>query len=65
MRFLVGVDGFARDCKVAESSGSELLDEVTCRVLTRRARFTPAMDRQGKAVPSLSFTRVTWSLQEW
>ena len=62
IRFLVGTDGVVRDCKIVETSGSALLDLLTCRIWTTRARFKPATDKVDKPLPSLSFTRVTWRL---
>jgi TonB family protein len=64
VRFWVGQDGKPRDCEVVETSSSTLLDQTTCRIVTARARFSPALDREGKAVPSLSFTRIRWVLPD-
>ena len=64
VRFMVGTDGRARDCKAVEPSGSEILDETTCDIVADRARFTPAMDRDGKPVASLSYTRITWRMPD-
>jgi TonB family protein len=44
VRLTIGVYGFARDCTVLESSGSETLDTRTCTLYRRRARFEPATD---------------------
>lgn len=62
IRFMVGLDGTPRDCHVVEKSGSELLDQTTCRVVLTRSRFSPALDRAGKPVESLYFTRIRWVL---
>ncbi len=62
VRFMVGVDGTPRDCRVVEPSGSAMLDETTCHVILSRSRFSPALDRAGKPLPSLYFTRVRWVL---
>lgn len=58
----IGVDGRLADCTVTTSSGSPDLDETTCRVLTYRARFTPARDAGGNPVPDRFTRRVRWSL---
>lgn len=62
VRVMVGSDGAAGDCRVVESSGSALLDETTCRIFTRRAKFEPARDHAGQPVPSLYFNRIRWVL---
>lgn len=36
-------------CEIVESA-SPILDEATCRLLTKRARFTPAQDKGGDPV---------------
>jgi len=49
-------------CRITESSGSAVLDEATCRILRERARFTPARDRRGRAVPDRVAGRTRWVL---
>jgi protein TonB len=44
-------------CEITQSGGSPQLDSATCQLLKRRARFTPAVDRNGK--PSIGMVRVT------
>ena len=43
-RLDVGPNGRVTRCTVTASSGSAILDSETCRMLTARARFTPATD---------------------
>lgn len=62
VRFTVGADGKPRDCHAVEPSGSALLDQATCRVITTRAQFKPALDHAGKPVPCLYYTRIRWIL---
>lgn len=64
VRFRVSVDpsGRVSDCTVLTSSGSSALDSTTCRLLRSRARFTPATDKSGKAIPDSVESSVTWSL---
>lgn len=62
MRYFVGSDGKVSDCMVVESSGSAILDLLSCRIWMTRAHFEPARDAAGKAVPSLSYSRVRWVL---
>jgi protein TonB len=51
-------------CSVLRSSGYPSLDNATCSILRRRARFTPARDASGDAVPAkLTTPPVTWRLK--
>lgn len=52
VRFALAVtpEGRVRTCEILESSGNTRLDENTCRILTRYARFAPARDKRGKPV---------------
>ena len=56
----IAPDGRVGGCKVTETSGSDALDGLTCRIATRRARFTPARDAEGKAVAGDYYIAVTW-----
>lgn len=47
-RLSIGADGRVQGCAVTRSSGYDLLDSTTCRLMVRRARFTPATDPQGR-----------------
>ena len=46
----VDATGKARDCTVAVSSGHKVLDDATCDVLIKRARFKPGQDKDGNPV---------------
>lgn len=54
--------GRVASCTVRTSSGSEALDAATCRLLTSRARFTPARDARGRAAPGSFDTAIRWVL---
>lgn len=58
----IGSDGRVTSCTVTASSGSTALDQATCRLYQRRARFTPARDAAGAAVPGTHADRVRWQL---
>lgn len=62
--FKLNVDatGKVTGCTIIASSGSALLDSTACRVLSARARFEPAVDQQGKAIPSIYQNRFRWEL---
>ncbi|RYD61660.1 MAG: energy transducer TonB, partial [Verrucomicrobiaceae bacterium] len=48
-RLTIGADGSISGCEITVSSGHTILDQATCRFLQKRARFTPAKDKYGKA----------------
>jgi TonB family protein len=58
----IGADGRVTSCTVTSSSGSTSLDEATCRLITRRARFTPAKDAAGNPISSTYSSRFRWEL---
>lgn len=49
--FAVDAEGRATGCWVTQSSGYAALDEVTCKLAMRRARFVPATDENGNGIP--------------
>jgi protein TonB len=61
-RLDIGTDGRVTGCTVATSSGSDTLDRATCRLLTVRARFKPALDADGHPVTGSYTSGVTWRL---
>jgi protein TonB len=64
----VGIDvtidekGRVSGCTVTASSGSDLLDQATCKLYSRRARFTPARDEAGKPAVAHRADRVRWQI---
>jgi periplasmic protein TonB len=60
VRFTVGIDGRARGCVVAISSGRGDLDATTCRLIEGRFRYRPARDAAGRAVAEERGWRQTW-----
>jgi TonB family protein len=50
-------------CVVTQGSGSKLLDDQTCRLALERARYTPALARDGSAVASVRMIRVAWGIE--
>lgn len=63
-RLGVGPDGRVTDCTVTASSGSSALDSATCRLMKQRARFTPARNSDGEAVPDSVASAIRWVLPE-
>jgi protein TonB len=59
----VDADGRVSGCAIVRSSGSRSLDDATCSIVERRARFDPARDAEGRAVASTYVTPpVVWRL---
>jgi protein TonB len=59
----VSAEGQVSACKVVQSSGHQVLDDATCRIMFERARFIPAKDKDGKPVEDHFRTPpVTWRL---
>jgi TonB family protein len=61
-RLQVGADGRVTGCTITRSSGSPILDSTTCRLLSARARFSPARNRKGRPVPDSVAARIVWRI---
>jgi protein TonB len=61
-RISVGPDGKVTDCQVTGSSGHADLDAATCTNVKRRARFDPALDKDGNQTSCSYSNRVTWRI---
>ncbi len=59
-RLTVGADGRVTQCALRSGSGFAVLDNATCALLQRRARFTPARDKEGKPMAAPAFQTVIW-----
>jgi len=59
---MIGADGKVRSCVVTQSSGSQLLDDTTCRLYARRGHFIPARDADGNAIPAQRTDRFRWQI---
>ena len=58
----VSLEGRATQCHIMASSGSEVLDLTTCGIMLARARFEPARDEAGNAVPDRISARIAWRI---
>lgn len=58
----VNPQGRVTACRITASSGSSRLDETTCRLITERARFTPATDSKDNPIEGSYASRVRWVL---
>ena len=52
--------GRVSNCVPVRGSGNAGLDAMTCRLVQERARFTPALDAQGRPVVSQAYTTFVW-----
>jgi len=60
----VDQNGRVSACRVVRSSGSTSLDTASCSLLTRRGRFTPARDAEGRAVVNkITSPPIVWRLE--
>lgn len=66
VRFLlvVGRDGKPTKCSIAFSSGLPQLDNLTCQLVMRRAKFTPAEDANRQPVVGYYLNRVRWVIPD-
>ncbi len=63
VRLTVGTNGRVTNCDVVSSSGHSDLDRTTCRVLSSRARFTPAKLSNGQPTTDTVTASIVWRLQ--
>ena len=60
---LVDEVGKVADCSVMETSGVAVLDAQSCAVVKERARFKPAIGKDGKPAKDAFIQRIRWRLQ--
>lgn len=65
VRLRVDPDGQVVTCTITATSGWTELDQQSCQLLGKRARFAPALDEKGRAVSSDWTQRVRWQLPHW
>lgn len=65
-RFTVQVDANGRvsNCSVTGSSGTPELDSTTCSLISRRGRFNPATDGEGKPTSGSWSSSVRWEIPQ-
>lgn len=61
-RLSVGADGTPTACHIQRSTRPAEFDEAVCKVLIRRARFTPALDANGQPIASYWRSSVRFSI---
>jgi protein TonB len=63
VRLEIGTNGRVTSCSVSSSSGHPALDSATCRLLSNRARFSPAKDSTGSATTDTFSQSIAWRIQ--
>ncbi|WP_152555521.1 energy transducer TonB, partial [Sphingomonas sp. FUKUSWIS1] len=64
MRWDINAQGRVENCTVTSSSGSPALDRAACAAMTRRGRYSPALDQAGNPMRSSATQRIRWTLPE-
>lgn len=57
-------DGSLTSCDVTQSSGSAALDNETCELMIKHARFQPVRDAEGRSFAAVKEGFVNWRLPE-
>ncbi|HEX4738404.1 MAG TPA: energy transducer TonB [Allosphingosinicella sp.] len=60
----VAADGHVTGCTVEMSSGSPVLDQATCQIMTARAQFTPAHDSRDQPTADTVRAAIRWVLPQ-
>jgi hypothetical protein len=60
LRLGVGANGAVTGCAVAKAGGDKAFEDLTCRLATERARFTPALGASGRPIASYWAQRIRW-----
>lgn len=63
-RLDIGADGRVTNCTVTSSSGHADLDAEVCRLMSRRARFNPAVGTDGQPMADTYPGRFTWVIPQ-
>lgn len=56
--------GRVENCVVVSSSGHAELDKTACALITRRGRYSPALDQSGNPIRSSQSRRVVWRVPQ-
>lgn len=64
IKWTINTQGRVENCTVTQSSGFPALDRAACQALTRRGRYSPALDQAGNPIASTQSRRVVWRLPE-
>lgn len=64
VRLTISTEGRVSNCAITSSSGSTALDNATCNIIRRRARYTPAKDQAGRPITGTDTARIRWELPD-
>ena len=64
LRYMVGIDGRARDCTIVKPTASESINRRSCGFLVTRARYRPALGPDGKPVPAPVVMVLHWIMPD-
>ncbi len=60
----IGTDGRVVGCNITRSSGNSALDQATCNIIRRRAKYVPARDTNGNPISdTIQTPPITWRLE--
>jgi protein TonB len=62
--YTVETDGRATNCRITNSSGNDILDDTTCRLIEQRFHFNPSHDRAGRPIRSRIVQDHYWETQD-
>lgn len=63
-RLEIAANGKVSDCTITQSTGHAVLDQATCELIVRRARFSPATDSSGAATGGAYISSIRWVLPD-
>ncbi len=63
-RLSIAANGKVDDCVVTRSTGEPVLDDATCRLITKRARFTPSRGKDGEPIAGSYTGSIEWRLPQ-
>ncbi|WP_404712266.1 energy transducer TonB [Sphingomonas sp. MMS24-J13] len=58
--YMIGTDGRIADCKA--TGATDLLNQTSCNIVSRRSLFAPALDMAGQPVSEQRTTTIHWSI---
>lgn len=64
VRYAVEASGRVTNCSVIRSSGSRLLDGITCRLIEQRFVYDPSRDRFGRPIRSQIIQDHYWEIED-
>ena len=60
----ISANGCVTDCQITRSTGHSALDNATCSLIAKRARFEPATDASGNKIAGSYSSSIRWELPD-